>query len=346
MLDRYRKQFPWILLVGLAIVLVITVGYAGATSTAAFGPYTTTWEGTTELRSMADDSGSLVIARNTTAYGSVSANESIAIIMAPDERYTAEEVAHVQEFLSNGGTVLVAHSSATPTNDILASLGAEARIDGDPLRDETEYDASPHFPLAYPAGDHPLTDDVESISLNHGSAVTTDGNVTTLLESSPYAYLDRDRTQRLSEDEELDIHAVATIASIGDGSVIVVSDPSVFINVMLDRQDNRVFLHGLVASHETVVYDTTKTSDLPPLSLAVLVVREFAILQFLLGTIAIGGIWALFHASLPIAIRDRWLGRDTVDHEIDPETLKEAVREKYPDLDPALIDRVIDRPDD
>jgi len=92
-------------------------------------------------------------------------------------------------------------------------VGARARFDGDRLRDERNYEHSPALPTASAVARHPYTRDVETLGLNHATAVTgnvtengtadatangtvNETNATVLVESSPYAYLDSNRNDR------------------------------------------------------------------------------------------------------------------------------------------------------
>ena len=48
---------PRAVLVGVALAVVVTLVYGGATSVAAFGAFNPTWEGTADLRTLAGETG-------------------------------------------------------------------------------------------------------------------------------------------------------------------------------------------------------------------------------------------------------------------------------------------------
>lgn len=346
MLTRARRRLPWILLVVLVVVATVTIGYAAATSTVAFGPYTTTWEGTSDLRSMGDaDDRELVVARNTSAYGTVESNTSVAFVFSPDERYGATDADRLAQFVEDGGTLVMAEAAGPHGNPLLEAVGAETRVDGDPLRDETHYDASPDFPETAATGAHFYVNDVETVVINHGSALELpEKDATRLLESSPYGYLDQNRDGELSDDEELARYPVGAVEDVGDGQVVILSDPSMFINVMLDRGDNRVFLSNLLEPHETVVFDISHGEALPPLALALLVFRESLFLQLTVAGVGVAGIWGIFHTRLPHRLRDRWEDRQQAPQGpgFETDTLTEAVMTAHPQWDRDRAERVIE----
>ena len=342
MRSQWRRHLPVLLLVALVVLTVGMIGYAGATSTAAFGPYTTNWEGTTELRSIADsDDRTLVMARNTTTYEDHDPNETVAVLLAPSEPYEDADAERLEHFVSQGGTLFIADRSPH-TNELLASVNATTRIEGPPLRDETNYDPTPNFPVTESQVEHPYTTDVETVVLNHGSALDADEeNSTILLASSPYAYLDYDRDGHLGEDEELASYPVASVEEVGAGEVIVVSDPSAFINVMLDRGDNRQFLTNIMGEHQHVLIDVSHSAELPPLSLALLIFRETILLQLGVGIAGVFAIWIGFQTKLPEKLTRTYRSEEPQESgRVDEATLERYIGERYPEWEQGRVDRV------
>lgn len=81
-----------------------------------------------------------------------------------------------------------------------------------------------------------------------------------------------------------------TTERLGAGEVVVVSDPSIFINSMLEQPDNRAFTASLVGSHETVFLDFSHTKERPPLQIALRTLRDSASLQLLFGVVVVGAL--------------------------------------------------------
>lgn len=259
----------------LGLFTVVVVGalvYGGATSVAAFGAFNPSWDGTSEIRGLAGDAGAdTEIATNTTSYAT-HGNETVAVIVAPSEPYDDADIDRIEAFLDRGGTLLIAARDGA-ANDLLERLNADARLDGALLRDDRSHYRGPALPEATNVSNHPLTADVDALTLNYGTAVDPGGS-TVLIATSNYGYLDRNDNGRVDDDETLDSYPVATTERVADGRVIVVSDGSAFINVMADRPGNRAFATNAFNGSETVLMDTSHGGDVPPVIAGVLTVRN------------------------------------------------------------------------
>ena len=344
MFDAIRPRLPWLLLVALGLACLLVVGYAAATTTIAFGPYTTSWEGTSDLRSMADDDErELIIGDNGSVYDDVEANGTLAVVLSPAEPYDRSDREAVAQFVERGGTLIVAEAYGPHGNDLLDWLNTTSRVHGDPLRDETNYDVTPAFPETGPATPHPYVNDTDTVVFNHGTALETDPDETTvLLTSSPFSYLDHDRDGQLGDGDELAVHPVATVEAIGDGHVLVIGDPSVFINVMLDRGDNRVLLAAILDDHERVLVDVSHAGDLPPLAIVLLAIRDSIALQAAILAIGIATVWTAFRTPMVahVVTRVRGTSEDVQPAELDHHHIRRHLEERHPDWDPDRIERI------
>ncbi|SFR86988.1 protein of unknown function [Halomicrobium zhouii] len=360
-------DYPRLALAGFALTVVLALTVAGSTSGAAFGTYNPSWDGTAEFRSLAEGTGTdQEIARNASVYRTSQPNGTLAVVLSPAEAYDERESAAVRAFVRDGGTLLVAEDFGPNGNRLLRDVGARARFDGDRLRDERNYENSPALPTASAVGTHPYTRDVDSLGLNHATAVagnvTANGtagaaangtanetNATVLVESSSYAYLDSNGNDQLDDDETLASSPVVTVESVGEGRVVAVSDPSLFINTMLERADNRAFARNLYETHDRVVLDVSHAGSVPPLQAAVLTLRESPLLQAAVGGAAlalVAGSTALVGAGT--ALRRRLGGDSPAIGRLGREEVVAGVRERHPDWDEARIGRVtqaiMDRP--
>jgi len=283
-------DLPRLVLIVLTVVTMLAGGVVMSSSSSGFGAYNPTWEGTSSFRQEATETGAEpVIATNTTEYNRVDPNESVAIILSPERRYSGTDVARVQRFVRNGGMLVVAEDFGEHTNPLLSILNARARVDGRLLRDEQQYYRSPAFVVASDVTLHTLTGSTEQLTLNHGTAVEPNG-ARVLINSSSLSYLDTDRSGSPDGDEELDSYPVVTVEPIGQGSVVVVSDPSVFINAMQERPGNRQFARTLLAGHQTVVLDYSHGGKVPPLPAATMTVQRSPFLRGLVGVIGVAAV--------------------------------------------------------
>lgn len=290
----WEWDYPRVLLVALAAVTVVALVVVASTSTAAFGTYNPAWDGASDFREVARETGAdATVARDLKPYSEVNPNETVAVVLAPDEPYTVEEAATLRRFLERGGTVVVADDFGTAANPLLDRLGTSSRITRTMIRDERHHHQSPAIPVATNVSVHPYTEGVDRLTLNHASAVDPNG-ATVLVRTSGFAYADTNRNGEVDESEEVDSYPVVTVEAVGEGTLVVVGDPSVFINVMLEQPDNGAFVRNLFGAHEHVLLDYSHAGGFPPLALAVLVLQGTPWMGTALGLglLAVVGLWA------------------------------------------------------
>jgi hypothetical protein len=277
-------NYPRVLLAALALALCAGVLVAGVTSSAAFGAYNPAWDGTSELRSLADGAGvETTFVRPADGLGDP--ETGVAFALAPDPGTDAERL---RRFAAEGGTVVVAADFGGGANPLLASMGASARIDGRLLRDEQRYYRGPAMPRATNVTDGRLVAGVNALTLNYGTGVEP-GDARPLVRTSPYAYYDGNRNGTLDADESLGRRTVATTEALGEGRVVVVGDPSLFINAMLERNGNAAFARNLLAGADRLSL-LVGDGALPPLVAALVTLRGSALLQALAGVGALGAL--------------------------------------------------------
>ncbi|WP_123538119.1 DUF4350 domain-containing protein [Halosimplex salinum] len=337
----------------VVVLLAVNLALIGAmsTSSAAYGPYNADWDGAETLRTAASESAEIELATTTERYGEIPAQESTAFVLAPD-RPSDASVARVQSFVSRGGTLVVAGEAPNATNAYLDAVGASARIDGRQLRDDQNNYRSPELPVADNVTEHELTAGVESLTLNDGTTINASGeagmgtsDVTTLVNSSDVAYVDADENESYDAGEPFGSLRVATVEPEGEGRIVVVSDPSVFTNAMLEQPGNRAFLDALVDGRSHVLVDYSQHASLPPLVYALLTVRASAPLQAVLAMLAFGA-FALYVTRDQVAVALRstfgWEreASDLGEIELDESAVKALLADRHPDWEESYAERV------
>jgi len=334
-------SLPQLLLAAYTALTVIALIYAASTSSAAFGAYNSQWDGAGELRTVGTEAGANVtITTNVSQYPTTNVDGTVAIVLSPSEPYSSSERTRIAEFVQNGGTLVVAEDYRPHGNTLLASVGADARFDGRPVYDNRNYYRNSSFPEATPTGNHSETAGVDTVVLNYGTTVRG-GPATTLVNTSEYAYLDTNGNAELDGGEQLGSRPVVTSESVGDGRVIAVSDPSVFVNAMLERGDNRRFVRNLVADHDAALLDYSHVSSVPPVAAAILAVQRSDALLLFCGVVLVGAL-LVFDRRLDEGLRDRlreYRGRDADPH-LSPDSVEQYLRARHPDWEPAQIKRV------
>lgn len=347
MRDSWELRSPTTLLAGFGLVTVVALVVAASTSTAAFGVYNPAWDGASDVQAVADEAGaSSEIARDVTAYARVQPNETVAVVLSPDAAYSPDERERLAAFVRNGGTLVVAEDYGQHANALLRAVGAEARVDGRPLRDERHYYRSPAMAVARNVTDHSLVAGVDALTLNHGTAVVA-RNATVLARTSGHAYLDENRNADVDDAETVRAYPVATIERVGRGQVVVVGDPSLLINVMLDRPGNRAFAANLFAGHAHVLLDYSHAANLPPLAVVVLELRESTLLQLFTGALGVLVVLLAARTSLIDRVRGGAGPAGSSSSEgvsslgVTDEELVAYLRERHPEWDADRVERVV-----
>ena len=360
-------DYPRALLVGIGVAVAVAIAVAAGTSGTAFGLYNPAWDGTSDLRGVAEDAGaSTTVARNASAYAGAPANGTVAVVLAPETGYGPAEADRVRSFVESGGTLLVADDRPAPTNALLSEVGASARLDGRPLRDEQHYYRGPALPVAGDVGEHEYTAGVDALTVNHGTAVVP-GDAAPIVNTSAVAYLDSNGNAAPDDGEPIGPFPVVAVERVGAGRVVVVGDPSALINVMLDRPGNRAFAVALFSAHERVLLDVSHAGSLPPAAYALLVLRDSIALQVLVGLAAVGlvGLWAAWPSVRrgragrgggddrwaewlpgPLDRASRWLGGTSTRTGQDapgasPDALAAHLRERHPGWEPDRVERLV-----
>lgn len=343
-------SIPQLLLVALALTVVITGVVAAGTSQTAFSTYNAAWDGASDLRETATGQGTeSVVALNTTEYTETDPNETIAVVLSPDEPYSQQDRERLASFVDQGGTVVLAEDFGPHTAPLLDAVGVETRFTGAPLRDEQEYYRSPALPVATNVSAHAETENVDQLTLNHGTSLRINesaSNTTVLVSSSEFAYLDTDRDGELDNNETLASRPVVARESAGAGTVYVVSDPSIFINSMLERPGNAQFAANLFTDHEAVIFDYSHVTGQPPLAVLLLTLQKSPFWQVVVASVAIGAVvWGRRLQRLPGSIVDQ-LGREPAETQLaladaTPDEIVAYLQRRHPDWDERRLRRVM-----
>lgn len=284
-IDPREWRYPRILLAVLLGVILLSMLAGGTIATSDYSVFNAGWDGASTVKQLAVETGSdPVVLLETARYQELDPNSTVAIVLSPESTYAESEQELLRSFVEQGGTVVIADDFRPHSNTVLSGIGASARIDRQPVRDQYARTQTPAFPRATRISNHTLTANVSALALNYPSAVTSN-NATTLVKTSNYTYLDANYNAELDENESVQPYPVVTRESVGDGHVIVMSDSSVFINAMNEKPGNRQFISNIIDRHETVALDYTHSGSQPPLSVALVYLRRIPYLQAGLGVL-------------------------------------------------------------
>jgi hypothetical protein len=190
---------------------------------------------------------------------------SLLAIIGPSTNFTREESSKIGGFLESGGIVLLADDFGTG-NSLLEALNVSALFSGKPLADLYYYSKDPDFPVITDFSPSPATDGLTAIVLDRPSyiEVGNSSSVTKIGFSSPFSFVDIGGQGRPLANETIDSYPVLVIVKIGKGMLLLVADPSMFINDMIGLYDNmRLFQNALKMGDGSVIFDTARLSNAP-----------------------------------------------------------------------------------
>ena len=157
--------------------------------------------------------------------------ETMILILGPTSSYGGGELEYIKTYLESGGVVILCDDFGTG-NEILSSLDVSERFSNQLMLD-LAYDMSGTFPVAYRSEDAAFS---YTLLLNNPSTIS--GATRPILQSSATSFIDSDGDNLKDEDEGFGSFVLASSVEYGAGMLLLVSDPSIFINTMIDEKDN------------------------------------------------------------------------------------------------------------
>jgi len=163
--------------------------------------------------------------------------EGATLILIPYIQLTPSELEDVSRFVAGGGILVLADDYGYG-NQVLSHLGIETRFSGQALLDPLFSYKNEQLPRVFNLSPDLVTDGVDSLVLNHATCLIDIGAGDVLAMSSSFSFLDLNNDRKWDEDEPTGAMPVISSHILASGRVILVSDPSIFINSMGTLEDN------------------------------------------------------------------------------------------------------------
>ena len=176
------------------------------------------------------------------------APEKSAFISIPYLRYQPDEVEEMKRFVGSGGTLIIMDDFGYG-NLLLESLGVEVRFDNRLMLDPLFCYKNQYFPLVSDFSTEVKDSGVGSLVLNYPSVLTGVDDRNALAWSSSASYLDLNENGTLDKNEPQGPFPVGAGIKIDRGTLYLISDTSLIINSMVDKNENYRFLHYLMSAN-------------------------------------------------------------------------------------------------
>jgi hypothetical protein len=216
----------------------------------------TMWNG---VRTFLSDSK----AQQATSLSILPADSKGAVFIAvPYIDYSTDDLAKLQSFLLDGGTVVLADDFGYG-NHLLEYLGVTPRFDTRPLLDPLFSYRNQWMPKIT---DFPNPHDFQVVVLNHATTLLNVDASDVVAWSSATSYIDVNRSEVWNDDEPKGPFPVAAKLAVGQGTLVLASDASLMINSMINYADNYAFVNylmGLGGDVKSICFDVSHLSATP-----------------------------------------------------------------------------------
>ena len=257
-----------------------------------FSIYNTGWNGTSALAKSARSAGRLVPTFTIAATDSnlevvhlpldsfqLDPDSSSLIIIGPSKPFTPSEGKLVGDFVRKGGHLLLADDFGSG-NSLLRAMNATSEFSGYLLLD-LAYEKQPEFSVCFDFNsDNNVTMGVTTVLMNYPTTVVPGRNTTVLARSSIASYEDVNQDRLRTWSDPIGPFPVIAIERLGLGQILLISDPSIFINGMLKQAQNELLannsMYFLSGSSENVFFDESHRNYFDPVSISILAIGQMS----------------------------------------------------------------------
>ena len=226
----------------------------------------------------------------------------ITLLVIPYADFSEAELSRLRCFVQDGGRLVLADDYGTG-NQVLSYLELAARFSGERLRDPVFYYRTQNFPEIGGLRPDSLMEGVDRLVLNHATALEGVGPEEVLASSSSFSYLDENDNGKPDGAEPQGAQPVISRHPYGAGRILLVADPSIFINAMLETAGNPVFVDNIISSGAAPLY-----LDQSHLSLSRLEESQAGLAGFRAGFTTPPGTILTVTAVLVLVTWPLWLG--------------------------------------
>jgi hypothetical protein len=178
------------------------------------------------------------------------------LVIIPYLDFTSIELEKIGRYVSRGGNIVLADDYGYG-NRVLAYLWLKARFSGQALLDPLINYKNENFPRVVRFEPDPLTEGTDNLTLNHATSLVDVDPENVIALSSPFSFLDDNGNGTRDAGEPAGPLPVVARQQVGDSQVVLVADPSIFINAMAEMGGNDRFIRNIAAASTAVYIDQT-----------------------------------------------------------------------------------------
>ena len=230
------RKFLMLLTIALVIILSIVVWFFP--SDEDFRIKNSLWNGTRDISSV------IPVSPLASLSDLPSSPQGSTLILVPYLEFTPAELEKLHAFITQGGTLVLADDYGFG-NQILEYLGLKARFSGQVLFDPLFNYKNQWFPRIFYLTPDSVTSNITSLVFNHATSLTDIETSDVLALSSSSSFLDLNDNQAWDRDEPAGTLPVISRHYLENGQLILIADPSIFINSMETMESNYTLIQNI-----------------------------------------------------------------------------------------------------
>ena len=236
----------------LAAVFVVVVAFVLSvpilnSSKDDFSTYNTEWNGCSSLKENTKQNYSVADVFSL-ADSLKDKDRGVVVLLNPNKSVSVadNDITALQHFVHNGGSLLLANDFGNG-NEVLDKLGVgtAVRFNMSLLYDDSNNWSIPECPIISSFSPSNFTNGIETVCYNYGTVLDVKDNAVTILgKSSASSYINVTGQSGMIQKGEKPVFAYL---DYGKGKIVLLTDPSVFINSM-HMGDNQKLFNNIIAT--------------------------------------------------------------------------------------------------
>lgn len=246
-------KFLYAVAAGIVVVALILSVQILNSSSEDFSTYNTQWNGGSRVKELSSSSQERPVFSAFSLNDLREKNRGVLVMLNPSNgvNITQSDIENIQAFVQNGGSLFLSADFGN-ANALLDGLGLGdmVRFNQLLLVDEVSNGGAAPLPQISVLSSSNVTAGVHEIYFNYGTTLDVSRtsyppNTQVLITSGPSSYLTG--TLEQSASANTGERPVLMSFDYGKGTVMLLSDPSTFINAMLDKGDNTKLFANIIA---------------------------------------------------------------------------------------------------
>lgn len=242
-----RDKIVYIILTGFIISIILIAYISPQIDFSIANPM---WNGYSDIENILN---ATVLNSPSTILTQYPENSS-CLILIPYKPYNISELNAIKNFVYDGGTLILLNDYGYG-NMILNFINAPVRFNEDGVLIDPLFNyKNGRLPKIMNFNEDVSTRNITSIILNHASIVDIlNSRAVVLGESSSFSYFDRDFNYKYDDGEPEGPFPVFVKFRYGNGTVYILSDPSMLLNSMIKLGDNIRLIKNIIGNRDVLI---------------------------------------------------------------------------------------------